>query len=308
LIEYKVWYKDVMLPTFLVIGAVKSGTTSLYQYLRSHPEVYVSEVKELNFFVAESVELLRDSVSGAGRRAGRRRSAGNWSRGLEWYEDQFAEAGGARAIGEVSPRYAQDPRLPGVPERIANLLPNVKLVYLVRDPIKRMVSHYLHLSRSIQERRELELALEQTRAYLDASRYAHQIEQYLNYFPRDQLLVVISERLRVEREQTLARVFDFIGVDAGWRDEALSEEHHISAGRRSPRGVTAVAMKSPWWDPVASRFPEPTKRWGRQLTHRPAPEPTVSPELQLRLENRLRDDVARLHQYVDEDFDGWGIA
>ena len=111
------------LPSFLVIGAMKAGTTSLYHYLHAHPQVFMPSIKELDFFVA----------------------GGNWGRGLHWYQKQFAGAGpGAVAVGEASTMYTKYPSVDGVPERIAAHLPEVRLVYVVRDPIDRIRSHYRH--------------------------------------------------------------------------------------------------------------------------------------------------------------------
>jgi hypothetical protein len=108
------------LPTFLGIGTVKGGSSSMYYYLKAHPMIFMSEPKELQFFVAEL----------------------NWDRGLEWYERHFAGAEAFAAAGEFSPGYTQHPHLSGVPKRIASVLPDVRLVYFVRDPIERMRSHY----------------------------------------------------------------------------------------------------------------------------------------------------------------------
>src|SRR5207244_8421308 len=85
-----------MLPTFLVIGAMKSGTTSLYRYLQAHPDVFMSEQKELNYF-----------TQGANQ---------NWEKGLAWYQAQFEQAGKARAVGEASTNYTKYPQFQGVPE------------------------------------------------------------------------------------------------------------------------------------------------------------------------------------------------
>jgi hypothetical protein len=292
------------LPNFIVIGAAKSGTTSLYHYLRAHPDVYMSEMKELNYFVAEQ----DGSIGGRGKETRSKRRVGNWSRGLEWYEHQFAPADGFGAIGEASPRYTLYPFLPGVPERMAQLLPDVKLVYLVRDPIARMVSHCMHRMHSLKERRPLETALMESPIYVNSSRYAFQIEQYLRPFSRSQLHVVVSEHLRSDRDRTLARIFEFIGVDPSWRDQSLSAEHNISAPRRAaPRGVTRAAMSTRWWKPMATALPASPKRIGRRISHRPV-ETEISPELRLRLAGLVREDVAELRHYMDDSFDGWGIA
>jgi hypothetical protein len=293
-----------VLPNFVVIGAAKSGTTSLHRYLAAHPDVYMSQTKELNFFVS-----VRGQAPDAGN--GPRPRGGNWAQGIEWYERQFQAANGARAVGEASPRYSMHPYLPGVPERMAEVIPNAKLVYVVRDPITRMVSHYVQRTRrrTLHETRPLEVALtEEGGEYLSTSRYAHQIEQFLQHFDHRRLLVVLSEKLRSDRDTTMSRILEFLGVDADWRDQALAEEHLVSAWG-PPRAITRFGMSGSWWNRAVPKLPGRVKHLGRRVSHRPLPEVRLSPELRSNLVELLHDDVARLRDYVDdEDFDGWGIA
>ena len=121
------------LPTFLIIGTMKGGTTSLHRYLRQHPEVFMPERKELNFFLDEYAGPPIDPPEER-----------NWSRGITWYERQFAGAEDERAVGEASANYSRYPTYPGVAERIAKIVPEMKLIYLMRNPIDRVLSHYLH--------------------------------------------------------------------------------------------------------------------------------------------------------------------
>src|SRR5439155_23780937 len=180
---------------FLVIGAMKAGTTSLYEYLRVHPQVFMACPKELDFFAEVK----------------------NWGRGCAWYEDRFASAGAALALGEASPSYANDPNHPGVPQRIAELVPDVRLVYLVRHPVDRIESHFRHRARYEHELRPADEAVFQDLSrYLSPSLYGHQIRCYLEWFPREQLLVVRSEDLLHCRRRTLRRVFQFLGVDSDY--------------------------------------------------------------------------------------------
>jgi hypothetical protein len=239
------------LPTFLVIGAPKGGTTSLFEYLRTHPEVHMPEGKELSFFVAEL----------------------NWRRGVGWYRQQFAGADGARAVGEASPTYAWYPSFSGVPSRIARVLPNVRLIYLVRHPIARMRSMYLHAVALGRERRPIARALLETPDYLDCSRYGMQLDQYRRHFPRDRLLVLRSEDLRESRGATLGRIFSFIGVDPDWRPSNL----HVEAYRGGDR-------------------------LGKRADQLAVPHPVEE-----RLAESLLPDVVALRPYIGESFDGWGL-
>ena len=132
------------LPTFLIIGTMKGGTTSLHRYLRQHPEVFMPERKELNFFLDEYAGPPIDPPEER-----------NWSRGITWYERQFAGAERERAVGEASANYSRYPTYPGVAERIAEVVPQMKLIYLMRNPIDRVLSHYLHDFANGREQRPL---------------------------------------------------------------------------------------------------------------------------------------------------------
>ncbi|MGH9124780.1 MAG: sulfotransferase family protein [Acidimicrobiales bacterium] len=194
------------LPNFLVIGAFKCGTTSLFEYLRSHPQVFMPEAKELGFFVAEH----------------------NWNRGAGWYREQFRTAGSATAIGEASPAYSCHPLYAGVPARIAATLPGARLVYLIREPIERMRSQYRHRVANGCEHRPFSTAVLESPAFIELSRYATQLERYLAYFGPSQILVVSQESLRFERADTMRRVFEFLDVEAGWLPPNLNEELNVS--------------------------------------------------------------------------------
>ena len=159
------------LPTFLIIGTMKGGTTSLHRYLRQHPDVFMPERKELNFFV--------DDYAGPPIDPPEER---NWSRGLAWYERQFAGAERDRAVGEASANYSRFPTYPGVAEKIAEVIPVARLIYLVRNPIVRVLSHYLPDLSNGREQRPLHLAVRRDDRYLTPSRYATQVERYYRIF------------------------------------------------------------------------------------------------------------------------------
>ena len=210
-----------MLPTFLVIGAMKAGTTSLYAYLGAHPDVFMADPKELDFFVEGK----------------------NWERGLEWYEERFAAAGGAAARGEASTNYTKHPFFPGVPERIRPVLPDARLVYVVRHPIRRMVSQYLHHVAEYGERSPAPEVLLTNPMIFACSDYAMQIERYLEHFPREQLLIVTSEDLHDRRAETLRRIYGFLGVDADRTPPNVGEKLHRTEEKAAP---TALADRFPF--------------------------------------------------------------
>lgn len=274
-----------MLPNFFIIGAVKSGSTSLYHYLRHHPQIYMSEWKEPEFFL----------------------EVGNW-KGTRWeYERLFDGAGDARAVGEASVRYAGHPMRPGAPERIAALIPDAKLIYLVREPVARMASQWVLNLRACAEHDPLEIALRKPRYILHSS-YAYQAERFLEHFRHEQLLIVQTERLQQDPGPTLDRIFRFLGVEEGHRDAAqavrLNQTHELFVPRPRVRALTNVRGGTR----VIRALHKPAARPLWALTHQSARTPAVPAELAAELRERLRDDVARLRDYAEPSFDGWGIA
>jgi hypothetical protein len=207
------------LPDFLIVGAQKAGTTSLYSYLRRHPGISGPFWKEVSFFDR------------------------HYARGIAWYRGHFptvarhAYAKGRHEldliVGEASPSYLFHPL---APERVAALLPDVRLIALLRDPVERAFSHYNHevalgrealsfedaLAREEERMRgELErMEADQryfsaawwTHTYLARGRYVEQLERWLAVFPRERLLVLASEKLSTDPGDTYARALEFLGA------------------------------------------------------------------------------------------------
>jgi hypothetical protein len=279
-----------MLPNFLIIGASKAGTTSLKQYLRDHPQVFMPEGGELHYFPSEF----------------------NWDRGQEWYESHFAGAAGsgAMAVGEKSVTYTRYPHSRDVPARIAGLLPDAKLIYVVRHPVERTKSAYLYEVAMGREDAPVDVAIRTKPIYVDPSRYAMQIEQYLEHFPREQLLVITSEDFKTEREATMRQIFEFLAVDPDWTPPMLDWEFNRSADKREARPLVGAVQRLPGYRAVAALAPGSLRRlkfrYGTQRIETQRGE--LTNDLRTELEDMLRDDVARLRRYLGEDFHGWGIG
>lgn len=291
-----------MLPNFVIIGAQKSGTSSLYSYLNSHPQVFMSTPKEPQYFATER----------------------NWKMGQEWYESLFHDAGEATAVGEASTVYTKYPVHHGVPERMARLIPGARLIYLVRHPVERIRSHYEHLLQLNSESRPLAVAVLEDPKYVNYSSYAFQIEQYLKWFPRNQLLVATSEDLRNKRRNTLRRIFDFLGVDPTWVSPRVDVEHNRTR-RLQPRSFARKLRRLPGYRRIARAAPPRVKSAYRRIARAPTytwlatdANPEVENSLRVlasmpkdvrrELESRLSDDVARLRELLASQLDGWGIG
>jgi Sulfotransferase domain len=191
------------LPTFLVIGAMKGGTTSLYEYLRRHPEIFMPSTKELHFFTAEH----------------------SWAQGWDWYAQQFAGDDEAKAIGESSPSYSSVPFRVGAPERVASRIPQMKLIYLLRHPVDRLRSQYAHRILNGRETRSPEEAVLEAR-YIGKSWYDLQIASWMDWFAPEQMLLVLSDDLRHDRAATMTRILGFLGVSTMWDETVLETEFH----------------------------------------------------------------------------------
>jgi hypothetical protein len=205
------------LPTTVVVGAMKCGTSALHTYLAAHPDIAMSEPKEVNFFFGPATP-----PPGSPDTWWRH---GQWHRGQEWYAAHFD---GRRPVrGESSPGYT-DPAHPEVPGRMAAVLPDVRLVYLVRDPVQRAVSqHRHHVRDGTEPRPPAEAVLDEDSQYLARSRYAERIAPFLEHFPREQLLVVVQERLLADRRGELRRVYRHVGADPDFWHPDLLERVHV---------------------------------------------------------------------------------
>lgn len=268
---------------------MKAGTTSLYHYLRGHPQIFMPEVKELMFFDPRH----------------------NWRRGVGWYAERFAGAGPQHvALGEASTSYTKFPIVQGVPARIASVLPDVRLIYVLRHPIERMRSQYLYLVSRGKERRPIERALIEDPYYLDVSRYAMQIEQYLPYFDAERFLFLDSRDLAERRIEALQRVFRFLGVDESRVPPSVDREFFRSVDRRMPSPLARAGRSVPGLAPLARRLPGPVRRLARRFpgSRLDVERARIPADLWRRLEDELRADVARLRRFLPESFDGWGIA
>lgn len=278
-----------MLPNLIVIGAAKCGTTSLHEYLDKHPEIAMARDKELRFFVENK----------------------NWRRGLAWYESQFDPTAPVR--GEATPAYSAFPLYRGVPERMAQTTPEARLIYLVRDPVARIVSHFSHRTVNWPEMDTLEAALGNPsfREWLvTPSRYWLQLEQYLKHFPESQILVIDSDELRRSRDETLASVFTFLGVDPTFRSPEFEQAHNVATGRtrRNRAGQTVSSLIGRTLGARRSQALRARAPAVLKAPFRYEVKPPVLPsELRAELEDELSGDVERLREHTGLAFAEWSL-
>ncbi len=278
------------LPSLIIIGGLKCGTTSIHHYLGLHPEIQMSKPKELNFFVEEL----------------------NWDLGLDWYASRFDDRFAVR--GESSPHYTNLPRFTGVPERIHANCPNARLIYMVRDPIKRILSHWVHATGAGYETRELVPTLSAPdTSYIHRSMYWVQLQPYLELFDRSQIEIITQEELQTERDETMRKAFAFAGVDESFSSEQFDREWEKSSAKQGDKyQFMEKLIKLPGFrsfDRNFDRLPESLRWVVEKVVHDPEKPPAPKPELPESLIETLRgrfgEDVAALQRFAGREFAGW---
>jgi len=282
--------RHATLPNLIIIGGLKCGTTSIHHYLGLHPEIQMTKPKELNFFVEEL----------------------NWDLGLDWYRARFDDRFNVR--GESSPHYTNLPRFTGVAERIERYCPDAKLLYMVRDPINRVLSHWVHATGAGYEPGEMNEVLSRPDCgYVQRSMYWMQLQPYLDRFDRDRIEVITAEELQDDRQGTMRKAFRHAGVDEGFTHEQFHREWEKSSAKQGDKyQVMERLIKLPGFrsfDRNFDRLPESLRWMVEKVVHDPdkpsAPKPELPKELSERLRGWFRDDAAGLQEFAGRRFDGW---
>jgi hypothetical protein len=280
-----------MLPNLVVIGAMKAGTTSLHHYLSGHPDVAMSSDKEPRFFTTE----------------------GNWDRGRGWYESQFQT--GKPVRGESTPDYTKFPRHAGVPARMHALIPDAKLVYLVRDPVQRLVSHYIDAYSFGRLNASLDEVLEspEGRHLVSCSKYFMQVSQYLPYYDENMILVVTTEDLQADPRSTLAAIFRFLDVDDSFDSPEFGRVVRPSQElrRKTTAGYAALrVVERVRKSPVRKYLPRTLRRPVDALnawTSRPIERPTFDCSRHADLVAELRDDANSFRELTGKELPAWSV-
>jgi len=215
------------LPNFLIIGAAKCGTTALYHYLDQHPEVFLSPIKETNFFALKDKEL---SFNGPGdSNITHIRSITS----ITEYKNQFINVTAEKAVGEICPSYLY---FEDAPKNIKEHIPKVKIIAILREPVARAFSAWVHLTRDGREHLSFEEALsdEPRRIkenwaeiwhYKEESKYYDQLKRYYDSFPKENIKVFIYEEFKANPLKTYSEICSFIAVDTSFIPETGTQHN-----------------------------------------------------------------------------------
>ena len=273
-----------MLPNFLIIGSQKAGTTSLYRILKEHPQIFMADRKEINFFFKDD----------------------EYARGVDTYSQHFSDCANQLACGEASPGYICHPEAPA---RIHAILPEAKLILTVRDPIKRAVSQYWDNRRHLNEFHTFAEVVDfylndeyhpDKIGYFSRGVYMRYIKNYLEYFPRENLLVLPFEKMVSDPESFYKEIFAFLGVDGDFMCEDFEEVFNPTEVWMNP--FYQLLIRKPRYQ---KNIPVKLRRlfyWGKKMRFS---APPIDEESRKRLEDFYRPWNAELREFLGKELVGW---
>ena len=301
------------LPNFLIIGAMKTGTTSLYYYLKQHPQVYMSHIKAPDFFAWEGWDLNFDGPEG--RAEVNRRIKLTSITNIDDYRALFNGVSSETAIGEASPCYLYSDEAPG---RIKHYIPEARLIASLRNPVDRAYSAYLQLVRLVREPlddfaqalRAEEERIQKNREwiwhYKSMGFYYSQLKRYYETFEPEQLKVYLYEDLQNDPIGVVQDCFRHVGVDDTFTPD-ISFRYH-SSGVPKNRALhrflttpnrTKVVLKSILPQAPARRL------WERALHTNLAKPLPVRQEVRKELIELYRQDILKLEDLIQRDLSSW---
>lgn len=287
-----------MLPNFFIAGAPKAGTTSLFHYLEGHPEVFMCPVKEPNFFSVD--EIIKQNLYYAEKGVRDRRE----------YEQLFAAAGNAKAVGEASVSYLF---YESAPYKIKEAVPEAKIIIILRNPVDRAFSHYLMDSRLgyvdisfediVYKKTEHPLADLYYQQSVELGLYYRQVERYLNVFGEKQVKIFFNEDLRADMAAVIGEIYDFLGISTEFMPD-IGKQYNVYREPRS--GVIGQLYSLKFLRRLAKKLmPGQLTRSVKDTLMVKTKKPELSAETRQYLTQLYAPDIERLAGLLGRDLSGW---
>jgi hypothetical protein len=291
----------VTLPNFIVIGAAKAGTTALYWYLYEHPDVYMSPMKETNYFaygVDGGGELLY-GIPELHRFPVQSRPT---------YEALFASAGQASAIGEASPIYLECPQ---AATRISGLVPEARIICGLREPVDRAYSDYVMYLRKRGRRldpdRDFTVTSDWARPdshWMRISRYRAALERYFDVFAKENVHVFLFDDFKRDARGVVQQMYEFLDVDGTFVCD-MSTPHNVG-GQPSSKMLERILMSKSVRKAMEPWIPKAVVDWARRIrTMNLAPVPPLPADLRHDLSKNFRDDILQTSDLIGRSLDHW---
>ncbi len=285
-------------PSFLIIGAAKSATTNLHALLCAHPHVFAPEQKELWYFA-------RDHL---------------YQRGMSWYLDFFKETAPDQITGESSTGYSMHGRHPHASERIAQDLPDARLIYIVRHPLDRLESSWkTDTYLGITEKLTFATAIrDDADRWADPGLYWKQINLYRRFFPDERILVLFFDEYKRDPVTHIQRCYEFLGIDAGFAPDNRKRNQNASSRYRSLPGWFQKAVRNPLFLGVYRAMPYGSQRHARKallkffnqsrrFIGRNVEAPVWTDESRKWAANYYREDAAAFLEFYGKPRDYWDL-
>lgn len=278
-------------PDFLIIGAMKAGTTTLYRDLMTHPRIFLPRDKEPG-------NLCRDSVL--------------TEKGRIEYERLFAHADSSQITGEASTYYTMLPSYAGVPERARRVLPaHARIIYLVRNPVRRAISHHYHALISSDATPDIDDAVRTDERFVAYSSYAMQIEPWLEMFGDDRVCVVVFEEYVKDRAGVVGSLQSWLGLDPMPDRVDPAKAYNTAESKRVARGMWAKLARSDFYKrTVRPLIPQSLKeRLTGHVLSAPPPRPAPPTHETLQwLRDQLEPDTERLARVLGREKPIWDLS
>ncbi len=276
-------------PDFIGLGAQKAGTSWIYACLYEHPEV-CTPIKEINFFSRYK----------------------NWSRGYEWYERRYKSCSIEKIKGEFSTSYLSSYT---AAQRIKERYPDVKLLVCLRNPIERAFSNYrndIKRGNVAPDDGFWELTRERPE-YIQQGRYGEHVRRYLDYFSREQLLIMIYDDMVKEPLSFIQTIYDFLGIQSTYEPSVVEERINVSRSPMYPwidLGISSIArwlreigLHDLVWTIKQSRIPKYIRSLNTSSRKRERIEP--SPKDKKKLYDVYKKDILLLEEFIDRKLVEW---
>lgn len=278
-------------PNLFIVGAMKAGTSSLHEYLAEHPDIFMSTPKEPSHFSQQI----------------------SYSKGDQHYLNLFKNAKGYQVIGESSTQYAKAPRIQGVPERIHDFNPEAKIIYIMRDPIERAISHYWFNWRNHGEKRSMLNAFKQDSSYIDFSHYAMQLFLYAKVFDWSRIKVLTTEELNTNSISTIQDIYKWLGVNDQFVPSTQSQKFNVTPQKvfrgNKTSHFTGSFLKSKFYNNIRSYIPDAFRMIGRTIIQEQADKKQASLEeveyVVPYLQSVMLEQVKDLEVILERDFLVW---
>ena len=300
------------MPNFLLIGAAKSGTTSLDYYLGQHPQIYMSPIKETNFFAFEGE---KPCFSGVKLNESTKSYHKNFRTNINSYRQLFHPKSDAIAIGESSPSYLY---IPKAASRIAYYIPDVKLILILRDPIERAYSNFLH---HVRDRVEAcnsfaeAVEAEQWRIqndwwwgfhYIHVGLYFEQLLRYSNFFSLNQIQIFLYEDLVSDAAKIVQILYQFLGVDDSFVPD-LSTKLNTTGIPKNKLLDSIIKESNPLKTAYQFLLPAQLRKHitASVSQYNALTRPQLTSEFRNQLLPLFREDILRLQDFIDRDLSKW---